>query len=813
MMQKLTLYAAALTTVCLLPLTAMAQDDGFDISAAPSQPQAAATSPATQPLGEFTFGAQWVGGTNTGLYGRYNGFTEQGFDVLFGFKVQKRDAWDSGDTFYYDVSGINLNFQTGDRLAKGFSDSTYSDRTSNKLGPTAELGVAFGEQGRWGVTAGYDAISYTGNIIDSIYTVTGTEGVLNNGLAPSGGASNSPPTAGPVTSFNTTTLSPAEKPFQTGTRRDILTFGGKYIVDDWTFTVGIRHDHKNGTLEESLRETYGGQAFTLPIDYDTDRFDVSAAYNLPDFQAVLEYTFSRFTANDLGVLLPYPVSKASLNASSGPYAQTALYSLPPSTSAHYMTIMVGDTLAPGTRLNLNGRFGVELQDSMFPANSADPNLSNTMGNPAFHWFDNLNSWNQGTSASSPDASAWIYQGSASISSNLATNLDGRASYSFDGRNVDINQYQVWIGGSSPDATANTAVYVVPQEWFKQTAKVELDYRLIPESNTKLTASYAFNDTERTNAQVEHSTTHTAFVQLSSMLGSDFLGRLSYEYNDRSGTLIYGTAWGNLENGAPEEFGTPSGAYYQAPMTSHTVLLRADYAPSPRFSGGLFLKYRDEKFHYPEIPAGAPAGDWNLVGHGMGIAEDSNLTVGPDVGYRPSKDVDLHAYYTYELIFFDNLGNGACAESNTGSCAGSVGYFENKYTSHMHTAGVNANWQVNPKLKITGEYNYSSGSVVFGEFNGVMVASVTQSYQNVIPYPDIDSTMHDLRLTAAYQVAPNIEWSLMYGYNMFENNDWNFLTPPVQPTTNTGTAISILTPGYPAPRYNVSTIGTMVRVSL
>lgn len=812
MMQKLSLYAAALTTVCLFPLAAMAQDDGFDISSAPAQPQATAST-TTPSLGEITLGTQWVGGTNTGLYGRYNGFTNEGLDFLFGFKFGKRDAWDSGDTFYYDFTGTNLNIQTGNKLAKGFSDSTYTNRTSNTLGPAAEISLAFGEQGRWGITADYDAISYTGNIINSIYTVTGNEGVLNNGLAPSGGASNTPPTAGSVTSFDATTLSPAMKEFQTGTRRDILTFGGKYIVDDWTFTVGIRHDHKDGTLEESLRETYGGQAFTLPIDYDTDRFDVSAAYNLPDFQAILEYTYSRFTANDMGVMLPYPVSKASLSSSSGPYAQTALYSLPPSTSAHYVTIMMGDTLKPGTRINLNGRFGVELQDSMFPANSADPGISNTMGNPTYHWFDNLNSWNQGTTASSPDASAWIYQGSASISSNLATDLDGRASYSFDGRNVDINQFQVWIGGSSPDATANTAVYVVPQEWFKQTANVELGYRLIPESNTKLTVSYSFNDTERKNAQVEHSTTSSAGVQLISMLDSDLMGRLSYEYSDRSGTLIYGTAWGNLESGAPEEFGTPSGAYYQAPMTAHTVLLRADYAPSPLFSGGLYLKYRDEHFHYPEVPATAPSGDWNLVGRGMGIVEDSNLTVGPDVSYRPSKDLDLHAYYTYEMIFFDNRGNGACAESTTGNCVGSAGYFQNKYTSHMNTAGISANWQVNPKFKLTGEYNYSSGSVVFGQFNGVMVASVSQSYQNVISYPDIDSTMHDLRLTAIYQLTPNIEWSLMYAYNMFENNDWNFLTPPVQPTTNAGTAISILTPGYPPPRYDVSTVGTMLKVSL
>ena len=94
---------------------------------------------------------------------------------------------------------------------------------------------------------------------------------------------------------------------------------------------------------------------------------------------------------------------------------------------------------------------------------------------------------------------------------------------------------MWIGGSSPDATANTAVYVVPQSWFKQTASVEVGYRILPASNTKLTVGYSFNNTNRTNAQVEHSITNTESVQLSSMLGSDVLGRITYEHGERYGT--------------------------------------------------------------------------------------------------------------------------------------------------------------------------------------------------------------------------------------------------------------------------------------
>ncbi len=814
-------FALALASSSLTPVAAMAQDTVAedpkatapteDVSPTPDETTAPA-EPELFTTNEVTLGALWVTGKNTGLFGRYNGMTNEGLDLIGSFVLSHRDPGNSGSTFYYDFTGSNLLVQTGNRLADGFSDSRFRHKTHNNIGPESAIDLRFGHQGQWDIDAGYQAITYTGNIIDSIFTVNGTTGTLNNGLPPWGGASNVPMLPGPITSYTTTELSQALKAFQTGTRRDILHLNGRYRFGNWTIASGIRHEHKAGSLEQSLRLNYGGIAFTQPVDYDTDRFDFSAAYNTARLQAVAQFTYSRFKNHDLAVALPWAVSGGPLNASSGPFAKTALYSLPPTNSAFYLTGMLGYNFAPRTRLTLNGRIGLELQDDTFPANTAAPNLSNTLGNPTFHWFDNLNSQNQGTVHNSPDARAFVYQGNLAIDSGLTDNLEGRLSYVFDGRHVDLDEFGVWIGGhGAPDAAADTMVFVVPQNWFKQTAKVEATYHIRRSSNTKIRAEYSLQDIHRTNAQVENSTTHTGLVQLSSMLGKSVMGRLTYEHADRSGRLIYGTPWGNLETGEPEEHGTPSGAYYQAPMDSDSVTARLDYAPEGKFSGGIFFKYVDERFHYPEVEIGGPAGTWNLVGRGMGIVRDYNLTVGPDISYRPRDNLNFHLYYTYERIFFDNRGNGACAASNTGGCAGSVGYWQNKYTSSVHTAGIDAEWQATPKLKFLADYTMSIGSVLFGQFNGVVVPTPTQSYQNVVSYPDIDSRYYDLNLSADYKIAPNVEWALLYRFSKFHNNDWNDLAAPVQPTRDGGTTISILTPGYPPPRYNVSVFGTAVRV--
>ncbi len=73
-------------------------------------------------------------------------------------------------------------------------------------------------------------------------------------------------------------------------------------------------------------------------------------------------------------------------------------------------------------------------------------------------------------------------------------------------------------------------------------------------------------------------------------------------------------------------------------------------------------------------------------------------------------MNLHLFYTYELLFFNNLGNGACstaATASTAACAGTAGYFSNKDTTATHTIGISGDWQVNDKLKLRADYTFSS----------------------------------------------------------------------------------------------------------
>ena len=279
-------------------------------------------------------------------------------------------------------------------------------------------------------------------------------------------------------------------PVQTGTRRDIIGGNFNFIWNSWTFTGALRHEHKEGSLEESFYGPYGGTAFGMPVNFDTDRYDATASYTTRAFQSVFQYTFSHFTDNNLFVSLPYPTSSTA-----APFQRSAAYSPPPGNDAHYVTVMLADNdLVPKTRLNFNARVGLELQNDSFAPNTADPRGANLTGAN----LSGLNGGLQGTTAGSPDMTATVYQVKVSATSRPLPNVDTRVFYGIEGRTVNLNQFQVFtggLGGAQADATPGTgAAFVVPQEWQKQKAGAEVGYRINPANDTKVTLAYRYDST-------------------------------------------------------------------------------------------------------------------------------------------------------------------------------------------------------------------------------------------------------------------------------------------------------------------------------
>jgi hypothetical protein len=813
MITRKALGAIALATTCLAPFAAFAQAPAAP--AAPATPETSGLAIGGVPVtGEIGIGVMGVMGSNADQAGRYSGINTTGIDILGNFDVTGRSPWDSGGTRYYELIGNNLVFQTGNNLGtdKGAgtpSGSQYNSLIgSNQLVNAGSLGFNVGDQGTWEAGVDYHSITYTGRVIDSVYNPNGSYPSLNSPLLPFGGSTGAGP--GPVTGYNLNTFpKSAFQPIQTGTRRDIIGANFKYIYGNWEFSGAFQHIHKEGTLEESYYGTYGGTAFALPIDYDIDRYDATAAYTTRTVQAQFQYTFSHFSEGNLYVNLPYFVSGTS---AANVLQREAAYSLPPSNHAQYFTVNLGSNdLIPRTRLNFNARLGFEGQDANFPPNTADPIGLSSAGHAPFQNLSDLNGTLVGTNASSLNAMATVYQINVRASSNPFENADARAYYGVDGRSVSLNQYAVYGSGTGSDSAPGSnapVAFVVPQDWLKQNAGIEMGYNILPQYNTKLTGGYRLDVVDRSNAQVGHSWQDTGTIGLSSELGPELDGKLTYQYSSRSGNINYLGPWQFLTGSA-----TYSGAFYQAPMTSNAVTARADYTPMNTLSADWFLEFKNENYNYPAATTAngvTAANPPPLNGVGTGLKQYQSLSFGPDVTWRPTKTVNVHVFYTYEMLFYNTEGNGACSNSNTGACAGSVGFFSNKVTTDTQTVGVSGDWQVNEKLKLKADTTFSYGSAAFIQFDGVFVPTPTQSYQNVQNYPDIDTRMYSLSLTATYQISPSMEWAAQVAYLGFHNNDWKDSPGTLVGTTTGSTAIGYLTPGYASPNYSIVTLMTGVK---
>lgn len=731
MRKQYSLRAVALAGVCLAPLAAAAQT--FDVGA-----DTPAGDSAKQYNNEIDIGGRYQSSSSP-LYGRYTGTDSKGFSSLGGFHVEGGDAPDSGKTLRYQVTGTNLNF------------GPNHEGPNNALAPEAGVNASIGQQGTWKLNANYDAITYTGQ---PFYTPFPASGAVAPGITPANSSS--------IPALRSNLAQETA-----GTRRDIGSVDGKYIIDDWTVTSSFRHEHKEGTVLQSMSAAASGTAFPEPVDYDTDRYSVQGQYATRRFQAILGYDYNKFTDNNLVFSAPVYTSAANL-------ANPTQYGLPGNSDAHYVTGMAAYNLTPTTRINGNFRYGFEMADDSLTQPYA------TMTNSAA-----VNAVNNGLAG----LMARTYDGNVAVTSRPFAGFDVRAFYGIDGRDSGDGTRSFY--GSGHPATTSTSLYnIVEQSWTKQKAGVEAGYKVLPD--TKLTVGYTYEDVHRDLGDgtfgttsgvgywVGHSGQNTVSARLNNNSIQNLNTSLSYEHTVRSGEFSYLAA---PSAGA----GMDSGAFYQAPMTGDKVKLRASYTPGEQWDFGLNGKYETHAYHYPV----------NVTG----TSRDYNANVGPDLSYSPTKNVAAHLFYNFEEIYFNNQGNGVPATTNNSGWSAAT-------TNSVHTVGLSGDWKVTDRLKLNADYTFSYGDIGYNMFDGIIAPGQSYSQSNV-SLPSIASSMHSVKLNGEYKLADNMSLLAGYGFDMYKDNDWQYGWNPVVASA-TGT-IAGLSSGEPQNSYRVHSLYTAVRL--
>ena len=756
------LRTAALASLCLPPLAALADDAPPDNNAI------------------------WAGvrgqSQSSPLFGRYNGFDNSGAQFLGGFLFTGGDAWNSGGTDWYRVEGLNLDY------------------TSHRFAPEGWLSAQYGNR-HFSVEGFYNAITYTGQQFYSAFT-TPANGIL--GLEPGftafGGAGAAK--AGAITAVNASGAANAVNPFgklvqeQAGTRRDIIGADTKFNFGSWIVTSGLQNEHKSGTLEETMDQSTSGLAFQLPVDYDTTRFFVQAAFNSPTLQAIFAYNLSKFWDSIPSVQAPFFISETAIQPGYPTlYQATSAYSNAPSNLANYFNGSVAYNLDATTRVMANGRVGVEEQigGTISPASV----VAWTPGSPYA---------NELARDPSRSGAATAYGVNLVATARPMTDLNMRVSYALDGReagySTNITGGANGTGTAVPSATSFNN-YSLGQQWTKQKALVEAAYRLW--QTTRLTIAYSLERMDRDLSEVSHSATSTFSVKLASTPFRDLTASVGYDHSNRNGSVQYAlvpltssaTVSPAVASLVANDYGIASLAipWYQAAMSGDTISLRSDYRAADQVGVGVNGKLAVHDYHYPV----------GLVGQNR----DYTGSVGPDLSYRPFPDLVTHFFYSYEEIYHgDQAASAAYALNNDYGASIAT-------TNHIQTVGASMDWKITDRLKVKSAYTFSSGSLSYAMFDGLTTANTgwtTSPEVNLQNPPNVNTTMHALKLTGDYDIAPNMTLTVGYAYDMFKDNDWAYNTYPaifLNSLTAGGLQVSS---GETNPSYRVQSVFTSVRVT-
>jgi MtrB/PioB family decaheme-associated outer membrane protein len=827
-LQKLSIAALA-ASVSMLPLFAVAQAQEAPAGAS----EAAAQQPIGPLTGEVTVGVGGLTGTNSD-FAKYNGEEHAGVAVLGGWNLRDRDVWDSGGTRYLSFTGDNVNFGFG----------TYA--------PEAAVNLKVGQQGHWGLNATYDAMTYdASNHFTSILTPSGAlvpgflnalaanGAFVNNSATPNigsfvfygptlAGAPN--PTATNGTGIRGVTGAPAgtssgshavgnansayifgpqnEQTFQIGTRRDKVGLDGSYQLGSWLIKAGITHEHKEGTLEQAM--TTGGSntgmvAFPMPINYDTDNYSVSAAYNTRQFQAALTYEFSNFIDhNSSGYQFEGwnftevydPIAKTYTS-----YEYNGVYGLPPNNQAHNFTAQVGYNLTPATRLNGTFVWGLQLQNDPLTAPTLNQYTLNVGGvaGPTHNAYGNA----AAPFYLNPGSLGGVVQtffGNVTATSRDILGLDLKGAYTVDIRDTQTPSY--WIVGVSGDAATNVQGVKyresVPESWTKQKVVLSAGYHFMPES--QVIVGYTFQDDQRTNAITHHAQDNQESIKVqSSGFMPNTTGSLSYVHSDRSASAPDYSLWtieiasdcsannatAIFAPGVPlttmktglSNLGCQQIPFYEAARTQDMVTGMVTDTFGDNTSLSLYGKYTNNNYHDPAVnylsATGLPA---------VGVNNDYSITIGPDLNYRVTKDFDVHLFYTYLRTY-----RAMRALNSNGSTTLADQYGEST-TYDIHTAGISATRQFSPKLKVGLDYVFSYGNLGFAQ-SGTWDTGYAGD-----PQLNVRSTDNTLRLHASYDYSANLAIYLAYQFDSLDMNDWSKVT----------NAYQVLTGDVP-PQYNVSTV--------
>ncbi len=734
---------AALATTALFPVGALAQD--FGVEEAPAEEAAPVFSNYIELGGDYQTDDSY-------RFGRYTGAGDEGFGVIGEIDVLRRPAMDDDSTEYFRLHGTGLG------------------------GDTRRVDAEYGHQGDFRVRLHYDETPFL-QWDDAVTPYLGAGGNVL-ALPPGWTAATTPAalTAANPTAFRDVNIETKRTEYgASGT----LNLGG-----GWSVSTAYEHEVKEGTMTKGVAwGTNGGNPSAViapePVDYTTDRFKAAVNYNARRMQLEASYHLSMFDEENDSFFVQNPYSDRAGGAPwnlAGAYPAYAQMSLPPDNSAHEFRVSAGYDMTSTSRITANLAYSKHYQDEDFLPITAVPGLvvttplpRNSLDGEVTNWMANFEYFNR-----------------------ISDTFDVRAKYRFIDRDDETAQdVFTYITGDIEDqqaAPTSKARINHPYSFTNHQATLEGTYRIAP--RTRLNGGYTYELAERTHSEVEENTEHTVFARVRSSLGQNVWGSLGYSHGWRDSSTYVGNR-PFLEGHTPAYIATLAGVQL---WENHPLLRKFFEAERDRdrVNGSISFAATDR------ATIGV-SGTWMRDDYGdseLGLTESSGYTVTGDLGYQFSDVLSGHAFYSYEDHKTEQAGWSFTGAAKAVQSADPTRRWWATHDDTVHTAGVGLEWQPLPQWSLGADYAYHDATTA--------ISMDDAGAFNLIDFPDIETRVHTINLSAAYALRENIDLRVQYAFENYDSEDWQVDAAAPDASGR------VLAMGVTSPDYDVHVIGISAR---
>jgi len=623
-------------------------------------------------------------------------------DVYGDLKVK----YDKEDEYFFEVTGKNI----------GRDDQHYT--------------AAGGRYGTFKIEASYDELTHRfADDAETIYSGTGSDDLTLRGTKQD--------VPFPNRANRLNALSANAKSVDIDLKRKKVEVNADVAAyDPLNFRVEFGREHKDGS-----RPFFGSfgldntEEIPEPIDYDTTEVKFIGEYAQKPFYVNVSYYFSLFENNTDTLTWdnPFRATDAVGQPSKG------LIDLAPDNHYHNVSVSGSYMKIPlKTRVSATASWGWMIQDDDLVPYTTNTALTTPSGEDA----SDPNSLPE--KSADGEVITSLYHVLLTSSPVKLVHLKGKFRYFEYDNNTDQINFPGFVPADdffvTPDAPGATSIVNLPTSYKKTTVGGDLGFDLF--EKTRLTLGYTFEQTKRTNREVDKQDDQIFGGSLDTNLLSWLDLRASYERTDRDIDDYDFDVY--LESGQDLEQLPGLRKYDEADMTRDRFRFQATAYPWEPVALSTSFTYGEDDFD--DSP--------------YGLLEDKHYIFTLETDYTVSDRLNLHAFYSYEYYKnrqkdFGEVPSSPVVDADWFSRSEDI----------VNTVGAGVQAVLIPeKLDLDISYSFSD---VDGKIDFHTPAVDTDDFNTVD-----ETTIHILETKLHYTAWKPLVFTLGHMYEKFDYDDYN-----------------------------------------